>query len=466
MVAFILAGERSIADSLCRLFHTICRRSPRLMYTVYSLAYALALLLSLPYWLLGMLRAGKYRAGLKERLGAVPARLKRPEAGEESIWIHAVSVGEVLAVSGLVEALKARAPEVRIFISTTTLTGQKLARDRFGEQNVFYIPLDLPFAVNAFLSAIRPRMLVLAETEFWPNVIRFAKNQGAAIAVVNARISDRSLPGYRRFRGLLRRVLANVDIFLAQTESDRERLVAIGGPGERVRVGGNLKFDVKAPAESALARSLREVLAPEQQVIVFGSTADGEEAFLTPCFKAVLADFPQALIVLAPRHPERFDAVADLLRSSGLSFWRRSAWTGAAVARGVLLLDSIGELASVYSLAEITFVGGSLVPRGGHNILEPAHFGKPILIGPHYENFRDIVRAFLAHDAVRVVSADQLAPAVLQLLHSPHEAIQLGLRAFSVVEQGRGSTQRTVEVLRGLLQSTSNNLPEMSAPRA
>ena len=428
--------------------------------------YAVALLLSLPYWLMGMLRAGKYRAGVKERLGAVPSRLRQTKAGEESIWIHAVSVGEVLAVSGLVEAFKARAPEVRIFISTTTLSGQKLARDRFSDQNVFYMPLDLPFAVNAFLKAIRPRMLVLAETEFWPNVIRLAKERDAAIAVVNARISDHSLPGYRRFRGLLRRVLENVDLFLAQTEGDRERLIAIGAPAERVRLGGNLKFDVKAPAESALTRTLRQVLAPEQQVLVFGSTVEGEEALLIPCFKTVLADFPQALIILAPRHPERFDAVADLLRSSALSFWRRSAWTGTPLTHGVLLLDTIGELASVYSLAEIAFVGGSLVPRGGHNILEAAHFGKPILIGPHYENFRDIVRAFLARDAVQVMSAEQLTPAVLHLLHAPHEATRLGSRAFSVVEQGRGSTQRTVEVLRDLLEHSSHKVPEMSAPRA
>jgi 3-deoxy-D-manno-octulosonic-acid transferase len=436
------------------------------MYPAYSLAYALVLLLSLPYWLLGILRAGKYRAGLGERLGSVPARLKRPRADEESIWIHAVSVGEVLAVSGLVDALKAGSPAVRIFVSTTTLTGQKLARDRFGEHNVFYMPLDLPFAVNAFLSAIRPRMVVLAETEFWPNVIRLAKKRGAAIAVVNARISDRSLPGYLRFRSVLRRVLENVEIFLAQTEDDRERLIAIGALVGRVHVCGNLKFDTKAPAESALARSLRQALAPQQRLIVFGSTVEDEEALLIPCCKAVLSEFPQSLMILAPRHPERFDAVADLLRSSGLSFWRRSAWAGTALVRGVLLLDTIGELASVYSLADITFVGGSLVPRGGHNILEPAQFGKPILIGPYYENFRDIVHAFLACDAVRVVSPEQLPSAVLHLLHSPQEATQLGSRALSVVEQGRGSTQRTLAVLRDLLERGAHEIPEMSAPRA
>jgi 3-deoxy-D-manno-octulosonic-acid transferase len=328
------------------------------------------------------------------------------------------------------------------------------------------MPLDLPFAITAFLRAIRPKMLVLAETEFWPNVLRLAKESGGLIAVVNARISDRSLPGYRRFRFLLHRVLKNVDLFLAQTDADRQRLITIGSLPQRVAVIGNLKFDVKAPAESELARLLRRVLAPSEPVLVFGSTVEGEEALLFPCFKSVLAEFTQAVIVLAPRHPERFDEVAELLRSSGFSFWRRSAWKRTPLSGGVLLLDTIGELASTYSLAEIAFVGGSLVPRGGHNILEPAQFAKPIIIGPHYDNFREIVRAFLAHQAVRVVSRDQLAATVLELLHSQQQAVQLGSRGWSVVEAGRGSTQRTLLALRELLERNPGARAQLSAPGA
>jgi 3-deoxy-D-manno-octulosonic-acid transferase len=436
------------------------------MYLLYSLFYALALILSLPYWLVGMLRDGKYRAGLKERLGFVPQRLKLPDENEKSIWIHAVSVGEVLAITSLLAALQAETSGMRVFVSTTTLTGQKLARDRFGESNVFYLPLDLPYPVNAFMRVIRPAMLVMAETEFWPNLLRLAKESGAHVAVVNARISDRSLPGYKRFRFLLHRALQHVDMFLAQTQTDSERLITIGAAPERVCVAGNLKFDIKATAESGLSRALRHVLAPEQRVVIFGSTVEGEEALLIRCFKVVLRDFPQALIILAPRHPERFDAIAELLRTSGVSFWRRSAWNSAPLAGGVLLLDTIGELASVYSLADIAVVGGSFVPRGGHNILEPAQFAKPIIIGPNYQNFRDIVLAFLAHDALRVVQAAQLPETVLQLLQSPHESERLGSRAWHVIQGGRGSTQRTAQTLRELLERDTASNKKLGVPHA
>jgi 3-deoxy-D-manno-octulosonic-acid transferase len=200
-------------------------------------------------------------------------------------------------------------------------------------------------------------------------------------------------------------------------------------------------------------------------VLVFGSTVDGEEPLLVPCFKAVLSDFPDALIILAPRHPERFDTVAELLHSSGLSFRRRSAWDGKPISGGVLLLDTIGELASIYSLAQITFVGGSVVPRGGHNILEPAQFAKPILIGPHYENFRAIVDEFVAHDAVRVVQSEQLPAIVLRLLQSPEEAADLGKRAALVVSKGQGSVQRTLEALVALLDRNPIHRPQLSVPR-
>lgn len=435
------------------------------MYSLYTALYALALVIALPYWLIGMLRAGKYRAGLSERFGKVPARLRLPSAGEQSVWFHAVSVGEVLAVNGLISALKEHVPELRVVVSTTTLTGQTLARQRFGAENVFYMPLDLPFAINSVLRAIRPTMLVLAETEFWPNVLRLTKTSGARIVVVNGRISNRSLPGYRRFRRWLHPVLELIDLFMAQAAIDAERLIAIGAPAERVKIGGNLKFDAKVPTETELSRSLRQVLVPGQEVLVFGSTVEDEEALLIPCFKALLGDYPDALIVLAPRHPERFDSVTELLHNSGLSFWRRSTWNGKPIAGGVLLLDTIGELASIYSLAEIAFVGGSLVPRGGHNILEPAQFAKPILIGPYYENFRAIVDEFVANDAVRIVSSDQLAANLLHFLRSPEEAASMGNRAASVVAKGRGSVQRTLDSVLDLLQRDVKQQSHLSVPR-
>jgi 3-deoxy-D-manno-octulosonic-acid transferase len=296
-------------------------------------------------------------------------------------------------------------------------------------------------------------MLVLAETEFWPNVLRLTKARGASIAVVNARISDRSLPGYRRFRGLLGQVLKSVDLFLAQSEIDAKRLLEIGATPARVRVSGNLKFDAKTAQDSPLSLTLKHALTPNQQVLVFGSTVEGEESLLSPCFKSVLHEFPQTLIVLAPRHPERFDAVAELLRSDGISFWRRSAWNGKPISGGVLLLDTIGELASIYSLAQCAFVGGSLVPRGGHNILEPAQFGKAIVIGPHYENFRAIVDEFIANNAIKVVLSEQMTAVVLELLCSPEQAALLGERAKSIVVTGQGSVQRTLDAVLDLLEN-------------
>src|ERR1700722_10332614 len=234
------------------------------------------MLAMLPYWLLQMARHGKYRHGLAERLGLVPSRLQLPAKGEPAIWVHAVSVGEVLAVAGLVEELRRRFPQHRLFISTTTDTGQALARKRFGETTVFYFPMDFAFAIRPYLRALRPKLVVIAETEFWPNFLRLAHASGARMAVVNARISDRSWPNYRRFRGLLRRLLANLDLFLAQTQEDAVRLQKIGALPERVRVAGNLKFDVPVPAPPAIVDSLRKAIAATAAgpVLVCGSTVE------------------------------------------------------------------------------------------------------------------------------------------------------------------------------------------------
>lgn len=424
------------------------------MHLLYSAALAALLLLSLPYWLIQGARKHKYRAGLGERLGRVPVRV--PPAGRPgSVWVHAVSVGEVLAVSGLIAEMRRRWPGRRIFVSTTTATGQQLARERFGEENVFYLPLDFAFSIRPWLRAVQPELLVLAETEFWPNFLRLARKCGARVAVVNARISDRSLPRYRRWRSLVRRVLANVDLFLAQSEEDGRRLVEIGAPPERVQVGGNLKFDIQPPAATAFAHELRARLARAGggPILVCGSTVEGEEPLVLAAFQEVQGRYPNALLILAPRHPERFDAVAELVRSSGLPLWRRSRLEAETPLRGgVLLLDTIGELASIYSLAALAFVGGSLVPKGGHNILEPAYFGVPILVGPHTENFRDIVARFRATDALRVVEAPGgLAAALLALLGDTAAREALGRRAAEVFRAQVGATARTLAALDSLL---------------
>jgi 3-deoxy-D-manno-octulosonic-acid transferase len=402
-------------------------------------------------------RHGKYREGLGERLGKVPSRLqKRPEP---ALWIHAVSVGEVLAVGQLVEELR-RLSQHRVVVSTTTATAQKLARERFGEENVFYFPLDLGFAIRPYLSALRPELIVVAETEFWPNFLRLARQSGSRIAVVNARISDRSWPGYRRFRWILTRVLRQIDLFLAQTEEDARRLRDIGAPAERVQVSGNLKFDVTAPPPPAIVASLRSSFQQTGAgpVIVCGSTVDDEEGLLLRAFENVLASYPRAVMILAPRHPERFAEVTQLLEQMGIRFWRRSLWSGDAIAGGVLLVDTVGELSALYALGDVAFVGGSLVPRGGHNIIEPARHGVAIIVGNHTENFRDMVALFQSQDAVRVVGPAEFPLLLLDLLSNSSERAALGRRAAETLRSQMGATARTVEALARLLEPTKDRV--------
>lgn len=424
------------------------------MFALYSALLFVGLILTSPYWLVQMLRLGKYRAGLSERLGFLPSRIVTDDA-RPVIWVHAVSVGEVLAIQGLVAGLRAALPAYRIVVSTTTHTGQKLARERFGETDVFYFPLDLAVCILPYFRALRPRLVVLAETEFWPNFLRTAKRSGAQLAAVNGRISDRSFPRYRTFRGLLERVLSFVDIFLAQSDEDARRLSEIGAPQDRVHVSGNLKFDVKPPEEVAIVTKLRGVLAREQAspVIVAGSTVEGEEEIVLDAFRfLVLERHPQAVLVLAPRHKERFDDVAHLLQQRGIKYARRSQMSAnTTLAGSVLLLDSLGELASVFALADVAFVGGSLVPRGGHNILEPAHWGVATVVGPHTENFRDIIGIFRQANAVRVVAPEAFGPALLALLTNNDDRRALGQRAHEVTTRQAGATQRTLAEIRALL---------------
>ena len=430
------------------------------MYIVYSLLLACTLVLTLPWWMFQMLRSGKYRAGLAERLGLVPERIRKA-AKPGSIWIHAVSVGEVLAVANLARELQQANPDHPVFISTTTQTGQYLARGRLGEDKAFFLPLDSGISIRPYLRALQPGLLLLAETEFWPNLLHLMKKRGGAIAAVNTRISDRSFPRYRRFRWFFRRVLEPIDLFLAQTEEDGQRLIAIGAPPNRVRVGGNLKFDLRPGAPAAIVGELRRAIPPGAPVIVCGSTAEGEEEVLLRAFQDCLQKYPAAVMLLAPRHPERFDHVAGLVSSLQLPLVRRSAWVAPRPVSGsVFLLDSIGELASAYSLGDVAFVGGSLVPLGGHNILEPAQHGVAIMTGPHTFNFREVIRIFVQNDALKTVTAETFSRELLALL--PDQAAPqrklLGSRAKDLFERHSGATQRTLAALQPLLKSGISQL--------
>lgn len=418
----------------------------------YNVALLVGLVVSAPWWLWRMATTHKYREGLGARLGRVPAELRRQAAQRPVLWLHAVSVGEVLAVSRLVGELDHAFPAMQVMISTTTRTGQALARERFGANRVFYCPLDLPWAVRAYLAALRPRMLILAETEFWPNLLSACFRRGVPVAVVNARISDRSWPRYRALRGLWSPILARLRAVLAQSATDAGRLVAIGCRPECVSVAGNLKFDVRAAQEAEATRLLRAAGAG-LRFVVAGSTLEGEEAALLAAWPQIVQEYPQLVLVLAPRHPERFAAVAELLEKSGIAWAKRSTWnTAQPLAAGqIVLLDTIGELASVYVLASVAFVGGSLVPAGGHNPLEPAQFGVPIAMGPHYQNFRAITEDLRTHNAIRIASKEELAQTLLALLGDPDEASALGARARQVFDAQAGATVRSVDTIAALL---------------
>jgi 3-deoxy-D-manno-octulosonic-acid transferase len=433
-----------------------------LIYFVYSLMLVAGLLLSLPYWLYQILRHGKYRTGFFERMGRVPSRLLHPDSpSSKSIWVHAVSVGEVLAVSSLIEQLHTIFPHRRVVVSTTTDTGQVLARKRFGEENVLYFPIDFAFAIRPYLQALRPELIVLAETEFWPNFLRLAYAHGARVAVVNARISDRSWPRYRRFRWALGNMLAHIDLFLAQTQQDRDRLLSIGAAQERVHIVGNLKFDTSPPLVPAIVEKLRASLAADDAgpVLVCGSTVEDEEPPLLKAFENVLVEHPRAVMILAPRHPERFREIAHLLKQMGLPFFLRSEWSGESLAGSVLLLDSMGELASLYALADVAFVGGSLVPRGGHNIIEPAQHGVAIIVGNYTENFRDIVSLFYSRDGLRVATLAEFPLTLMQLLGNDDERRALGRRAQEAMRLQMGATSRTLDALKLLLAQNPTSPP-------
>ena len=418
---------------------------------LYNLALLAGLLVSLPWWLFRMATTQKYREGLLERLGFVPHLKGR--ADRRLIWLHAVSVGEVLAVSRLVTELDGALTGFQLVISTTTRTGQALARERFGADRVFYCPLDLPWAVSAYLKALKPAMLVLAETEFWPNLLSGCFRREIPVVVVNARISDRSWPRYQRLRVLWKVFLSQLTSVLAQTETDAARLRELGC--EHVTVGGNLKFDVRATQEAEATRLLRQ-FSDGLRLIVAGSTLEGEETMLLEAWPKLLAEDAELAMVIAPRHPERFEAVAELLEASGFLWRRRSVFGDSALAAGeIVLLDSIGELASVYSLAAVAFVGGSLVAAGGHNPLEPAQFGVPVVMGGHYENFQAIVDDMRDEQALAVVHPIELEEELMRLLKDKDAATAMGERGRRAFEKRGGATGRTVAAITAVLKARS-----------
>lgn len=445
------------------------------MMLVYSIALGVALAASAPWWLLRMATTRRYREGLRQRLGRVPEPLLAAVSGQHVIWIHAVSVGEVLAVTRLVRELEAALGEGwRIVLSTTTRTGQELARQRFGAERVFYFPLDFAFAVRAYLEALQPSALVLAESELWPRVLHECRERRIPVAVVNARVSDRSFARTQRVRGLWLRMAANISLWLAQSELDAQRLVALGAFSERVRITGNLKYDVQAPSESRLAALIRDSAAG-RQIIVAGSTLgnDPPEDSLLIRVQQSLPEAQRPLLVLAPRRPEKFGVIYSIAREYPAVRATDMLQRGEAVTNAqIVVLDTIGDLASLFAVADIAYIGGSMVRRGGHNPLEAAQFGVPVVMGPSFENFRDIVQRMKAADAICILGEnlpmsyldansvrdakrtlyDALDDAVRRMLAAPDAARAFGERGRQVFLSQQGATERSIHALLALVQ--------------
>jgi 3-deoxy-D-manno-octulosonic-acid transferase len=428
------------------------------VYLFYSIITLVVFVVVSPYFLYQALRHRKYIESLGQRLGYLPVSFNLD--GDESIWVHAVSVGEVLTARPLVEALKAEYPNLPVFLSTTTRTGQQLARrGALDVDAVFYFPFDWTFTVRRTLDLVKPRLFLMMDTEIWPNLLRECRLRGVKTALVNGRISSRSFPAYRRIRRFFGRVLSDIDRFCAQSEATQRRLVQLGADPVRVTVTGSLKFDsldaqspVPNRGEERVLRFFR--LSPGRCVLVAGSTIKGEEEAVVRAFNRLRVSGPAgALLILAPRHPERFADVDRLCRQEGLTTVRRSDLPIDAEPRAdAVVVDTIGELAQLYQLATAVFVGGSLVPAGGHNILEPAVFGKPIVFGPHMENFAEIADSFLLSDAaIQVRSATELEEALLSLVGDPVRRARLGAAARALVEANRGAKERTLAVITELL---------------
>jgi 3-deoxy-D-manno-octulosonic-acid transferase len=428
------------------------------MYLAYSLLTLVVFVVVSPYFAYQAVRYKKYIGSLRQRLGFLPISFNID--AEESIWIHAVSVGEALTARALAADLKARYPRLRLFLSTTTIAGQQVARRSLSSVDaVFYFPFDWTFIVRRTLALVRPRLFIMMETEIWPNLLRECRRRGVKTVMINGRISSRSYPRYRLVRPFFRRVLADVDRFCMQSEESARRLVELGAAAPRVTVTGSLKFDsLELPAATAHGKPRERVLrffrvAANRTVIIAGSTMRGEEAAVLRAFARVKSAMPGALAVIAPRQTERFGEVERLARAAGFVTIRRSELPIDAEPRAdVVVLDSIGELAQLYQLATAVFVGGSLADHGGHNILEPAIFGKPIVFGPHMQNFREIADAFLGNDAaVQVQSDRELDETLLALVTDPVRRASLGAAARALVEANRGAKTKTLQVIAELL---------------
>lgn len=424
-----------------------------------NLIYGSLLLFAAPWLCYRRWVQRKPVAGLREKL---VGRIERRFPEQPCFWIHAVSVGEVLQLQGLIPALQAGHPTAELLLTVTTGTGYDVARAKFPQCTVAYFPLDFSWSVRRALRSVRPDLIVLVELELWPNFLLAARSLGIPVALINARMSPRSFRGYQRLRPLVSRLLGGLSLVGAQTPEYGERLIALGGSPDRVRVTGNIKFDrVELRRDNPRTLELAKAfgLKPGERVFIAGSTQETEEELAVETWLGLRFQFPELRLILVPRHKERFEDVARLVTDRGLPLFRRSQPAATISGQPVLLLDTLGELGACWGLADVAFVGGSLTQRGGQNMLEPAAYGAAVLFGPNIWNFKDIVAELLARDAAEVVrDGAELTAAVRRLLSEPDLATGRARRAREFVEMQQGATQRTVELLEAVW-------PGESAPR-
>ncbi len=430
------------------------------MFLLYDLILFLSALVLIPYYLIRGLRQGKVRRGIRQRLGFYAADQLEPLRDKRIFWVHAVSVGETRAAIPLVRALKASYPEAALVVSNVTETGHEIASGIREVDHCLYFPFDLSWVVRRVLRRVQPALIAIVETEIWPNFVRVAEANGIPVVLVNGRISDRSFPRYRLARPLVKPILKRFSALCMQTELDAERIVAMGAPREKVQVTRNLKFDMKAPALSnGQIKELRQQfrISDEVPVWVAGSTHAGEEEAVAEAYRRLLRLERKLVLVLAPRHPERCPAVADMVRNRGLEVRFRSQLKtadGPLRAGEVLIVDSVGELIKFYVLSDLIFVGGSLVPVGGHNVLEGSLVKKPVIFGPYMHNFKEISRLLLEiGGGRRIQDSSELEGAVAEMLEGPKLRLAMGEAGFSLLEKNAGATEQTLGEIRRVLGS-------------
>jgi len=428
--------------------------------TLYTILYLIALIFLLPFEFLKRPADLRLR-WLKEKFGVIhpplnpPSYIKRGEGGVTSdhrkpcLWIHAVSVGETLAARGIVERLRREFPHIPIIFSTMTDTGQQTAMREFKGITVVYMPFDIGFILKRLFRRLNIALFITVETEFWPNTFYILRRLGIPLIVVNARLSEKSFKGYKKVRFFMRDVLASVSAFCAGSPYDAERLKALGVPEGRIQITGNLKFDMPPP--EPLNLTIKNDL--NKCIIVIGSTHPGEEGLILQALNNLIMS-GKIYIVLAPRHPQRFKEVEEVLRRRGIRFVKRSEIGAHKIVdlqeKDLMLLDTLGELSSFYSIADIAIVGGSFVPVGGHNLLEPAYWSKPVICGKHMDNF-PLVEEFLREGAALMVEEGQIEEVVSELINSPKKRADLGQRAKEIYERNRGALERTISVIKQYL---------------